>query len=290
GLYGAVDGNCLVIAGCSATAVIVVGLFDRLPGVLVNAFVLAVELPEGFWGREFVQAQGSFCLAEEPGAVVEQEAVAITAEHERGVQGIAVSQGLLHAIAQAVVVVLGFDDGNGHVLLVAENVIRPAAFAASVQPAAHDDAASGERDLFPHLAVHVPACVLQGRVDVLRADVPLCELFLVHALAAVTSRLQPSGFAWFCGFRLAHIGRLQKVCVVDHSRRLLSCYCYRYFPYRSGERMDRQADKETELCPTSYTLPVATALPKGFCRRYCTPPKRFPSHRIIFLVVTRALI
>src|SRR5690606_2057577 len=58
----------------------------------------------------------------------------------------------------------------------------------------------------------------------------------------------------------------------------------------SGEHMDRQADKETELCPISYTLPVATALPKGFCRRYCTPPKRCPSHRITSHVAIRVLI
>ena len=171
-LYGAVDGDGLVIAGCAATAVIVVGLFDRLPSVLLDAFVLAVELPEGFWGGEFVQAEGGFCLAEEPGAVVEQEAVTVAAEHEGSVQGIAVGQTLLHAIAQAVVVVFGFDDGNGHVLLVAEHIIRPAAFATGVQPATHDDAASGERDFFPDLGLYIPASSLKRWRDELGADVP----------------------------------------------------------------------------------------------------------------------
>lgn len=184
GLYRSVDGYGLVIPGRSPTSIIIVRLFDRLPGVLVDAFVLAVELPEGFRGGEFVQAQGGFSLAKESGAVVEQEAIAVAAEDEGGIQGVAIGQCLLHTIAQAVVVVLGLNDGNGHVLLVAENVVRPATFATGVQPATHNDAPSGERDFFPHLAVHVPTCFCQSWVDELTADVSLCELVLVHALAA----------------------------------------------------------------------------------------------------------
>ena len=145
---------------------------------------------------------------------MEQKAVSVAAEYEGGVESIAIGQRLLHAVAEAMVVVLGFDDGDGHVLFVAQNVIRAPTFTPSVQSPAHNDSASGERYLFAHLAVHVPACLLQSRVDELAADVPLSELFLVHVPAAVTSGMQPSGFAWFCGFRLTHIVRLQKVCVV----------------------------------------------------------------------------
>lgn len=48
-----------------------------------------------------------------PGTSADGEAVNVTAEHEGSIQCIALCQGLLHAIAQAVVVVFGLDDGNG---------------------------------------------------------------------------------------------------------------------------------------------------------------------------------
>lgn len=210
GFHSAVDGDCLVIAGCSATAIIVVGLLDGLSGWLGNAFVVTVELPEGFGGGELIQSEGGFGLAKESSAVVEQEAVTVAAENEGGIQGVAVGQSLLHAITKAMVVVLGLDDSNGHVLFVAEHVVRPAALATSVEPATHDDAASGERDFLSHLAVHVPARFLQGRINVLGTDVPLCELFLVHVLAAVTSCLQLLEAELFCDVRVAYIDRLLK--------------------------------------------------------------------------------
>ena len=60
-----------------------------------------------------------------------------------------------------------------------EDVAGPLLLAARVQLAAHDDAAVGEADLHAHLRGEVPARLLQGRGDVLRADVAFRELFLV---------------------------------------------------------------------------------------------------------------
>lgn len=48
------------------------------------------------------------------------------------------------------------------------------------QPAAHDDAALGEVDFFSHLGMHIPARAFDGRCDVLRADVPLAQMFFTH--------------------------------------------------------------------------------------------------------------
>ena len=134
---------------------------------------------------------------------MEQEAVTVAAKHERGVESIAVGESLLHAVAKAVVIVLGFDDGYRHVLLVAQNVIRAPPFAPSMQPATHNDAARSERNLFAHLAVHVPASLLQSWINELTADVPLCELFLVHMLSFGTSGLQLLEITSFCSFRIA---------------------------------------------------------------------------------------
>ena len=59
------------------------------------------------------------------GLVVEEKAVAVAAEDERNVEGfgVGVAEGLLHARADGVVVVLRLDDGDGDVGLVVEDVV-----------------------------------------------------------------------------------------------------------------------------------------------------------------------
>lgn len=107
-------------------------------------------------------------------------AVAVAAEDEGDVQGIAIGQGLLHAIAQAVAVVLGLDHRDGLVLLVAQYVIGASLLTAGVQTAADDDAARGEGDLFANLGLEVPARLNQRRRDELAANIPFAELLLIH--------------------------------------------------------------------------------------------------------------
>src|ERR1700680_4579525 len=77
----------------------------------------------GNMGRELAKREGGFLLRAEPGAVVEDEAVAIGRKNKRNIEGYGIVQGLLHAVADAVVVVLGLDDGDRDVGLVIKDVI-----------------------------------------------------------------------------------------------------------------------------------------------------------------------
>ena len=113
------------------------------------------------------------------GPVVNQEGVTVAADGKRHLECFGVVQALLHAVADGVGVVLGLDDRNGQVGGVVEDVVGPLLLAARVQLAAHDDAALGEADFFAHLRGEIPAGPLQGRGDVLGADVALGEFFLV---------------------------------------------------------------------------------------------------------------
>ena len=83
--------------------------------------------------------------------VVKQEAIAVGAEHERDLQHFGIAQRLLHAIANRVVVVLGFDNGDGDVRLVEQNVIGAFVLGAGMQLAAHDDPSLGEWKFLPDL-------------------------------------------------------------------------------------------------------------------------------------------
>ena len=84
---------------------------------------------------------------------MEHEAVAVRREDERDVEGLGVVERLLHAVADAVGVVLGLDQRERDVRLVVEDVVRPLGLAACDQLAAHDDAALGEADLLANLSI-----------------------------------------------------------------------------------------------------------------------------------------
>ena len=70
---------------------------------------------------------------------------------------VGVVERLLHAVADAVVVVLGLDDGDRDVRLVVEDVVGALGLAARDQLAADDDPALGEADLLADLRHLVPA-------------------------------------------------------------------------------------------------------------------------------------
>ncbi len=180
GLDRRVDGVALVVARLLAAAVVVVGLQDdrllrgreALPG--------AVSVPERFqgWGRRPGRASVSIWALwpvrswkTKPSPLLEKT---------KGTSRVSgVVEGLLHAGADGVVVVLGLDQGDGDALVV-EDVVGALGLAAGHQLAAHDDAALGEGDLAADLGGLVPPSCDDGRRDVLGADVVFAERLLVH--------------------------------------------------------------------------------------------------------------
>ena len=126
--------------------------------------------------------QGEIPLARcaRAGAVVKYETVAIGGKHEGDVQRFGVVERLLHAVADAVRIVLGLDDGKGNVGLVVQDVVGALALPACDQLSANDDAALGETHLLADLVHLVPACATEGGGDELGADVAFGEGSFVH--------------------------------------------------------------------------------------------------------------
>lgn len=71
---------------------------------------------------------------------MEDEPVAIGRENKGNIEGCGVIEGLLHAVADAVAIVLGLDDGDRDIGLVIKDVISTFGFAAGDQLSADDDA------------------------------------------------------------------------------------------------------------------------------------------------------
>ena len=94
---------------------------------------------------------------------MKQEAIAVGGKHKGDVQGAGIAEGLLHSVADAVVVVLGLDDRDRDVGLVIEDVVGPLGLAARDELAANDDPAVGEGDLLADLQHRIPAGLLQRR-------------------------------------------------------------------------------------------------------------------------------
>ncbi|MDT4838060.1 hypothetical protein FQZ97_718060 [compost metagenome] len=189
-LDGAVDGIHLVVAWHAPGAVVVIRRLDPLFGFALQALPPAVALPEFIRTGKLVEAQLGFHLLASAAAVVEQEAIAIAGKHEGHVQRLGITESLLHAGADGVLVVLGFDNCDGQVGLVIKNEVSAAGLATAMQLAAHDDAALGKADFLAHLFLDVPTGLLNGRGDELGADIPLGKRFLVHGW------LCPYGVPW----------------------------------------------------------------------------------------------
>lgn len=111
---------------------------------------------------------------------MEYKAVAVGREHERDVERGRVFQALLHAVTDAVGVVLGLDQGQRDVRLEVQDVVGALGLAAADQLAAYDDPALGEADFLTDLQHLIPARLAQGRGDELGADVAFTEGSLVH--------------------------------------------------------------------------------------------------------------
>ena len=87
------------------------------------------------------------------------------------VGGCGIVDGLLHAVADVVVVVLGLNDGDRDVGLVIKDVVSALGLAAGDEFSADDDASLGKSDFLADLRHPVPARALDGRADELGADV-----------------------------------------------------------------------------------------------------------------------
>ena len=119
-----VDGLDLVIAGLFARAVGVIGLDDQRLGLVVNAAIAFVMVPNGWGWRELVEEELGFDLLIRVGhLVVAGEGVAIGTEGAGHIQDFGIAQGLLHAVTDRMSVVFGFDHSHGHARLPREHVV-----------------------------------------------------------------------------------------------------------------------------------------------------------------------
>src|SRR5690606_7013370 len=173
GLNRAVDGIHLVVARHAPGAVVVVRRLDLLPSGTIQAFPLAIPLPELVRAGKLVEPELGFNLRAGAAAIMDQQAIAIAGEHERHVERLSIAEGLLHAGAERVLVVLRLDDGNRQVLLVIEDVDSSARLATAVHFAAHDNASLGEADFITYPLMPIPASVTNGRGNEFAADITL---------------------------------------------------------------------------------------------------------------------
>ena len=125
---------------------------------------------------------------------MKDKAVAVGREHKRDIERHGIVESLLHAVADAVVVVLGLDDGDGNIGLVIKDVIGALGFAAGNELSANDDAALGEIDLLADLHHPVPARAFHGGAYELGADIAFAEVFLVHAVICLFPLKRRQGF------------------------------------------------------------------------------------------------
>ena len=173
GLDGRLDGVALVVARFLASVVVVERMAGKRVGLVGQALVGAVAVPEVVRGGELIEADLSLNGVRVARAVVEDEAGPVAREDERDVEGLGVVEGLLHPAADRLVRTLGLDDREGKVGLVGQQVVRALPGAALGRLAANRDPACRERVLAPDLCRRVPPSPDNGRRDELIADVRL---------------------------------------------------------------------------------------------------------------------
>ena len=114
--------------------------------------------------------------------VMLQEGVAVGTVGEWHIENLGVSESLLHAVADRVVVVLRFQNGERNVWFVGEDVVRLLRLPTLNCLATHDDATFREVGFLTNLGHQVPLTRADnGGRDELAADVCLGEGFFVHA-------------------------------------------------------------------------------------------------------------
>ncbi|MCU0684831.1 MAG: hypothetical protein MUF34_21735 [Polyangiaceae bacterium] len=183
----AVDGVHLVVVRRLARRGGVVGLLDHGLGGGQKALPGAVAPPKLVRGRKLIETHLALDLRRLPAAIVKEKPVAVRSERKGHVEHLGVVERLLHAGAEAMLVVFGLDDRDRQVRPVVEHVVgaAPPRSRAGFAPRQHPP--SGKLDLFANLGLHVPACSHECGRDELRADVSLRECLFVHG----TTRVEP---------------------------------------------------------------------------------------------------
>ena len=130
GFDGGIDSLALVIAGGLVVAGLVIVLedeFDLFGGEAFPGAVLGPELARWWEGIEW---EGRFFLRAESGAVMKDKAVAIGGEDKGDIESGGVIESLLDAIAHGTGIYFRFDDGDGDVGFVVEDIVGALGFAA----------------------------------------------------------------------------------------------------------------------------------------------------------------
>lgn len=112
---------------------------------------------------------------------MEEKTDTVGTEGEGNVERLGIIESLLHAISDVVFVVLGFDNGNGDVRPVVQNVVGTLGFAASVHLAPDDDSPLGKCYFLAYLGVDIPSSADDGQSDVLGTDIALGKVLLGHS-------------------------------------------------------------------------------------------------------------
>lgn len=195
GLDGALDGDPLVVARLLAAAVVVVREADNSLYLIGDAFPRPVAAPQLAGARELIEAEGPLYRIGEPGAVVEQETIAVRGEGEGDIEGFSVAEGLRQSAADRVRVVLRLDHRQRKARSVEKQVVGPLLLAPHRDLAAHQHLAGGEEILPPHLGELVPASRVNRGGDVLIADLCFVESLLGHRRSAAYRR-EAVGSRW----------------------------------------------------------------------------------------------
>src|ERR1019366_1432381 len=111
---------------------------------------------------------------------MKNKTIAVGREHERNIEGHGVVEGLLHSVANAVVIVLSLDNGDWNIGLVIEDVIRALGLTTGNELSPDDDASLGESNLLADLHHPVPARAFYCGTDEHGTDIALAEVFLIH--------------------------------------------------------------------------------------------------------------
>ena len=177
----------------------------------MKSFGDAVAGPEFFRCGKLIERDFPRHRAAGGRAVVFEKGVAIGAVGEGDIKNLGVFERLLHAVPDRVVVVFGFDDGDGQVRLVEKKIVGLLGFSAPDGFAPDDDTALCEVGLLAELGHHVPASALgaaERRRDELGPNVRFGEGFFVHALSINSIwRLQRGFRRGFAGFPARRRGR-----------------------------------------------------------------------------------
>ena len=108
---------------------------------------------------------------------MKKKAIAIAAEYTGDVQHLGISKALLHARAQRMVIVFGFDDGHRDAGFVKQDVIGPLLLSAGGELTFYIDAPVGKGEFLQHLKLDIPPAALQRGRDKLGADVAFGKVF-----------------------------------------------------------------------------------------------------------------